>query len=98
VERIFKGDTIAANRNLVFSFVGGRAGDTAVVTEDLEIYKPGTRIIVFLHRGQPGNPAYTADPAGLFPSWALVIDGQVARGEIRDIPLGELVRQIQRGQ
>jgi hypothetical protein len=79
---------------IVFSVVGGRVGDTAVLTEDLDTYKSGRRIIVFLFKGPPGNPAATVHPSGLYPSTPLVIEGSVARGPVRNVPLAELISQL----
>lgn len=95
VKRVFKGNNIG--NTLMFSFVGGRVGDTAIVAEGNESYAQGNSIIVFLSKGGPDNPASIVDPSGLFPRTHLVVKGEVAQGPIKDIPLKDLVRQIQQG-
>ncbi len=95
VTRVFKGQPVPAS--LVFSFLGGQVGDATWASEEQEIYQPGTRLLVFLYRGQVGSPPAQIDPGALFPSIPLVIEGDVAHGPIKDIPVADLVQQIQAG-
>ncbi|MGH7964031.1 MAG: hypothetical protein ACRERD_19795, partial [Candidatus Binatia bacterium] len=78
VERMFKGETERIGNELGFSVVGGRVGDVAVVNETtLPLFKPGTRIVAFLHIGEPDSPAALAYPSALWPSRFLIVEGAV---------------------
>lgn len=92
VTRAFKGARVGDA--VTFSIVGGRVGDTALLTEDLDTYAKGQRVIVFLSKGGPDNPATVVHPAGLYPVMTLVVEGGVARGPVKAIPLTELVPQL----
>ncbi len=93
VKRVFKGESVGDV--IKFSFVGGRVGDTAQVFTWNEVFEEGSRIIVFLGKGEPGSAAHNVDPQGLYPRMHLVVKGDVAQGPIKDIPMTELLQQLQ---
>ena len=93
VKRVFKGKSVGDT--LKFSFVGGRVGDTAHVYEWSDVFEEGTRVIVFLAKGGPGSAAHNVEPQGLYPRMHLVVRGDVAQGPIKDIPMKELLGQLQ---
>ena len=92
VKRVFKGESVGDT--LKFSFVGGRVGDTALVYEGNETFEEGSRVIVFLGKGKPGSPAHNVEPEALYPRLHLVVRGDVAQGPIKDIPMKELLQQL----
>ena len=94
VKRVFKGESVGDT--LKFSFVGGRVGDTAHIFDGNESYEDGSRIIVFLATGKPGGPARNVESEyGLYPRMHLIVKGDVAQGPTKDIPMKELLRQLQ---
>lgn len=93
VKQIFKGKSIGDT--LKFSFVGGRVGDTAQIVDWNEAFQEGTRIIVFLATGAPGSPARNVEANGFYPRMHLVVEGDVAQGPTKDIPIKELLGQLQ---
>lgn len=94
VERVFKGEN--AEKELIFSVAGGRVNEMAMVEEAQEgLFKLGTRVIVFLHKGEANSPASYAHPAALWPSRYLVVEDGVAHGEIKEIRLEELEKQVE---
>jgi hypothetical protein len=93
VERIFKGRELP--RTVVFSFIGGKVGNSVMMSEDTEIYKPGNRLIVFLYKGQADSAPGRVHPDALFPSMPFVIDGNIAHGPAKDVPLTDLIAQIE---
>lgn len=95
VTRVFKGQRVPAS--VIFSVPGGQVEDAALAAEEMEIYKPGTHLLVFLYRGQAGSPPAQIDPGALFPSMPLVLEGDVAHGPIKDIPVVDLMQQIHAG-
>ena len=94
VKRVFKGE-LSGGDDLKFSFVGGRAGDTAHIFEWNDVFEEGTQIIVFLDKGGSSSPAHNVDPQGLYPRMHLVVKGDVVQGPIKDIPLQEFLQQLQ---
>ena len=93
VKRVFKGKSVGDT--LKFSFVGGRVGDTAHVYEWNDVFEEGTLVIVFLAKGGPGSAAHNVEPQGLYPRMRLVVRGDVAQGPTKDIPMKELLGQLQ---
>lgn len=93
VKRVFKGDSVGDT--LKFSFVGGRVGDTAYVFDWNYVFEKGTRVIVFLAKGEVGDAAHKVEAQGLYPQMHLVVKGGLAQGPIKDVPLKELVQQLQ---
>ena len=93
VKRVFKGESVGDT--LKFSFVGGRVGDTAHVYEWNDVFEQGTRVIVFLAKGGPGNAAHNVESQGFFPRMHLVVKGDFAQGPIKEIPIKELLQQLQ---
>ena len=80
---------------LVFSYEGGRVGDTVqVVDNNHDIFAKGNQLIVFLSRGGPDNPASHVSNSGLYPRLQLVVEGDVARGSKRDVPLQGVLQQL----
>ena len=93
VKQIFKGKSIGDT--LKFSFMGGRVGDTAHIVDWNESFQEGARIIVFLATGAPGSPVRNVEASGFYPRMHLVVEGDVAQGPVKDIPIKELLRQLQ---
>lgn len=83
VKRVFKGESVGDT--LKFSFIGGRVGDTAYVFEGNESYEEGAQVILFLKNGA----------VGFSPRAYLLVKGDVAQGPIKDIPMEDLLRQLQ---
>lgn len=95
VTRVFKGQRVPPS--VIFSIPGGQVGAAALASEETEIYNPGTHLLVFLYRGQASSPPAQIDSGALFPSMPLVIEGDVAHGPIKDVPVADLVQQIHAG-
>lgn len=98
VERVFKG--AAVGNSLVFSVVGGRIGDTEwrMMEGTQGSYQVGDRVILLLRQAKPGQPAALAADSGLFPSIGLVIEGDMARGPVKRVPLSRVIRQLEQLQ
>ncbi len=93
VKQVFKGESVGDT--LKFSFVGGRVGDTALIYAGNETFEEGSRIIVFLGKAEHGSPPHNVEPDALYPRLHLVVKGNVAQGPIKDIPMEELLQQLQ---
>ena len=93
VKRVFKGKSVGDT--LKFSFVRERVGDTAHVYEWNDVFEEGTLVIAFLAKGGLGSAAHNVEPQGLYPRIHLVVRGDVAQGPIKDIPMKELLGQLQ---
>ena len=93
-KRVFKGESVGDV--LKFSFVGGQVGDTVQTFELNDTFKEGTRVIVFLAKWNPGGPASNVEEQALYPKMHLIIKGDFAQGPIKEIPMGDLLRQLER--
>ena len=93
VKTVFKGDSVGDT--LKFSFVGGRVGDTAHVYKWNNTFEKGTRVIVFLGKGGVGSAAHKVEAQGLYPRMHLVVKGGVVQGPLKDVPLEEVLSQLQ---
>ena len=94
VKRVFKGESVGDV--LKFSFVGGQVGDTVQTFEWNDTFEEGTRVIVFLAKGNPGGPASNVEEQALYPKMHLIVKGDFAQGPIKEIPMGDLLRQLER--
>ena len=93
VKTVFKGDSVGDT--LKFSFVGGRAGDTAYVYEWNDTFEEGAQVIIFLAKGGIGSAAHNVEAQGLYPRMHLVVKGGLVQGPIKDVPLEEVLSQLQ---
>ncbi len=89
VERRFKGNNIPDD--LILSTYGGTLGSTTVLTESNDLLKPGTRVVLFLK----DQPSFANVQSSLQPTLILVVDGDVARGPISNVPLSRLVSELE---
>ena len=93
-KRVFKGESVGDV--LKFSFVGGQVGDTVQTFELNDTFEEGTRVIVFLAKWNPGGPASNVEEQALYPKMHLIVKGDFAQGPIKEIPMGDLLRQLER--
>lgn len=89
VDRAFKGSGVP--RTLVFSVYGGAVGESIVTTDELERLKRGSKVIMFLKE----HPKFPNVSSRFSPNLFFVIDGDVAHGPTRDVPVPDIVRQLQ---
>jgi hypothetical protein len=89
VERVYKANEVPSI--LEFSVYGGTTKDFNLISEDLERLKAGATVIMFMRE----HPQFTNVSSRLYPNLFFVVEGNVASGPVRDIPLSELESQIQ---
>ncbi len=95
VDQAFKGTSVGDE--IAFSIAGGRVGDTAIVFEGNEDLEVKARVIVFLGEGDIDSPARKAHADGLYLRAHLVVEGDTAKGPLRDVPLRDILDELSEG-
>ena len=98
VKRVFSGSSkeslLGTSSNSHSS--GGRLVTRSKHSSGMIPSKRAPGVIVFLAKGNPGGPASNVEEQALYPKMHLIVKGDFAQGPIKEIPMGDLLRQLER--